>query len=64
MTGLMDFVEWNEYYETWYKGDVEDMKCNLEAIHRAFPDKPLSSEVLLAVASDMSATPEFHSAPS
>ena len=41
VTGLMDFVEWNEYYETWYKGGVEDVKRNLEAIHRAFPDKPL-----------------------
>ena len=41
VAGLMDFIEWNEYYESWYKGGVEDMKCNLEEIHRAFPDKPI-----------------------
>lgn len=38
---LMDFVEWNEYYESWLKGDVTDMEKNLRAIHEAFPDKPL-----------------------
>lgn len=32
------------------------------AIMAAFPHKPLSADLLLAVASDMSATPEFHSA--
>jgi AAA+ superfamily predicted ATPase len=31
------------------------------AIMAAFPDKPVSSDVLLAVASDISATPEFRS---
>jgi beta-glucuronidase len=41
VAGLMDFIEWNEYYETWYKGGVEDVKRNLEEIHRAFPDKPI-----------------------
>jgi beta-glucuronidase len=41
VAGLMDFVEWNEYYETWYKGGVEEVKRNLEEIHRAFPDKPI-----------------------
>ncbi|HUU27885.1 MAG TPA: glycoside hydrolase family 2 TIM barrel-domain containing protein [archaeon] len=39
--GLMDFIEWNEYYETWYKGTVEDVRKNLKEIHRAFPDKML-----------------------
>jgi beta-glucuronidase len=38
---LMDFVEWNEYYESWYKGTVSDMERNLEEIHRAYPDKPI-----------------------
>ncbi|WP_344977751.1 glycoside hydrolase family 2 protein [Compostibacter hankyongensis] len=38
---LMDFVEWNEYYESWYKGTVADMEKNLEEIHHAFPDKPI-----------------------
>ena len=38
---LMDFVEWNEYYESWYPGTVQDMEKNLELIHEAFPEKPL-----------------------
>jgi beta-glucuronidase len=39
--GEMDFIEWNEYYETWYGGTVEAMAKNLEAIHRVFPGKPV-----------------------
>ncbi|QEC52424.1 beta-glucuronidase [Anseongella ginsenosidimutans] len=38
---LMDFIEWNEYHESWLGGDTEDMEKNLQAIHKAFPDKPL-----------------------
>jgi beta-galactosidase len=38
---LMDFIEWNEYYETWYSGTPEDVRRNLEEIHQAFPDKPI-----------------------
>ncbi|HEX6803353.1 MAG TPA: glycoside hydrolase family 2 TIM barrel-domain containing protein [Terriglobales bacterium] len=38
---LMDFIEWNEYYESWYPGTPEDLRRNLEEIHRAFPDKPI-----------------------
>jgi beta-galactosidase len=41
VAGEMDFIEWNEYYETWYGGNVEAMRANLEAIHRAFPGKPI-----------------------
>ena len=41
VAGLMDFIEWNEYYESWYKGGVAEVKRNLEEIHRAFPDKPI-----------------------
>ncbi len=41
VAGEMDVIEWNEYYETWYGGDGEAMRQNLEAIHRAFPDKPI-----------------------
>lgn len=37
----MDFIEWNEYYETWYGGDPGVMRKNLEAIHAAFPGKPV-----------------------
>jgi len=39
VAGLMDFIEWNEYYESWFGGTVESIKRNLEEIHRAFPDK-------------------------
>ncbi len=38
---LMDFVEWNEYYESWYPGTPEDLRRNLEEIHQAFSDKPI-----------------------
>ena len=38
---LMDFVECNEYYETWVKGTLDDLRRNLEDIHRAFPNKPV-----------------------
>jgi len=38
---LMDFIEWNEYYESWYKGTPDDLRRNLEQIHQAFPDKPI-----------------------
>jgi len=41
VAGEMDFIEWNEYYETWFGGDPATMRRNLEAIHRAFPDKPI-----------------------
>jgi beta-galactosidase len=41
VAGEMDVIEWNEYYETWYGGDVEALRQNLERIHRAFPDKPI-----------------------
>jgi beta-glucuronidase len=38
---LMDFIEWNEYYESWYGGTPDDLRKNLEEIHQAFPDKPI-----------------------
>jgi beta-galactosidase len=41
VAGEMDFIAWNEYYETWYGGDPASMRANLEAIHRAFPGKPI-----------------------
>ena len=41
VSSLMDFVEWNEYYETWFPGTVKDMEKNLLAIHNAFPGKPI-----------------------
>jgi beta-galactosidase len=38
---LMDFIEWNEYYESWYSGTPDDLRRNLEEIHSAFPGKPI-----------------------
>ena len=41
VAGELDFVSWNEYYETWQGGSVESVRPNAEAIHRAFPAKPI-----------------------
>src|SRR5260370_37226861 len=41
VSGLMDFVEWNEYYESWYKGTPVDLRSNAQQIHEAFPGKPI-----------------------
>lgn len=41
IAGIMDFIMWNEYYESWYGGTVEEMRRNIERIHAAFPEKPL-----------------------
>ncbi len=38
---IMDFIEWNEYYESWYGGTPEDLRRNLQEIHEAFPDRPI-----------------------
>jgi beta-galactosidase len=38
---IMDFVEWNEYYESWYGGTPDDLRRHLQEIHEAFPDKPI-----------------------
>jgi beta-glucuronidase len=37
----MDVIEFNEYYETWYGGDVRKLRADLDDIHRAFPGKPI-----------------------
>ena len=37
----MDFIEWNECYESWYRGTLEDLRSNLDEIHQAFPNKPI-----------------------
>jgi beta-galactosidase len=39
VAGELDFISWNEYYESWTKGTVEDMRANLNAIRKAFPGK-------------------------
>ena len=41
VAGLMDYIMWNEYYESWYGGTPADLARNLDEIHRAFPDKPI-----------------------
>jgi beta-glucuronidase len=41
VSGLMDFIECNEYYGSWSPGTPEDLRRSLEEIHRAFPDKPI-----------------------
>jgi len=38
-SGLMDFIEWNEYYESWYGGNAGSVAANLDSIARAFPSK-------------------------
>ena len=39
--GLMDYIMWNEYYESWYGGTPVDVGRNLDEIHRVFPDKAI-----------------------
>jgi beta-glucuronidase len=41
VAGLMDYVMWNEYYGSWYKGTEDDVARNLDEIHRAFPGKAI-----------------------
>jgi beta-glucuronidase len=41
VAGLMDYVMWNEYYESWYGGAPADLARNLDEIHKAFPGKPI-----------------------
>jgi beta-glucuronidase len=41
VAGEMDFVSWNDYYESWYRGSLEDLARNLDQIHKAFPSKPV-----------------------
>jgi len=39
--GSLDFISWNEYYESWFGGNTASVRQNVEEIHRAFPDKPI-----------------------
>jgi beta-galactosidase len=39
--GLMDFIEVNEYFGTWYPGSPESLARHLDDLHGAFPSKPL-----------------------
>jgi beta-galactosidase len=37
----VDFIEWNDYYDSWFGGSLPDLEDNLQRINRAFPDKSL-----------------------
>ena len=41
MAGLMDYIMWNEYYESWYGGTPADLASHLDEVHRAFPGKAI-----------------------
>jgi beta-glucuronidase len=41
VAGLMDFIETNEYYGSWYPGSATDVAGHLDEIHAAFPGKPI-----------------------
>ena len=41
VAALMDYVMWNEYYESWYGGSPADLERNLREITRAFPGKAI-----------------------
>lgn len=40
-SSLVDFIEWNDYWESWYGGDLADLEANLRRIAEAFPEKAL-----------------------
>ena len=41
VSGLMDFIECNEYFGSWYPGDAVAVGRSLDEVHAAFPDKPI-----------------------
>lgn len=41
VAGLMDFIEVNEYFGTWYPGTPESLAKHLDDLHATFPGKPL-----------------------
>ena len=41
VAGLMDLIEMNEYLGTWSPGNLETVGKYLDAVHAAFPDKPV-----------------------
>ncbi|MBI4892347.1 MAG: family 1 glycosylhydrolase [Acidobacteria bacterium] len=41
VAGEMDFLEWNEYYESWYKGSAESVREALAKIRARYPNKPI-----------------------
>ena len=41
VAGLMDLIEMNEYVGTWSPGNLDTIGKYLDAVHAAFPDKPI-----------------------
>jgi beta-glucuronidase len=41
VSAAMDYVSWNQYYGSWYKGGPDELDANLKEIFAAFPGKPL-----------------------
>lgn len=41
VAGLMDIIEMNEYVGTWSPGNLETIGKYLDAVHAAFPNKPV-----------------------
>jgi beta-glucuronidase len=41
VAGLMDYIMWNEYYESWYGGTAADLASHLDELHRVFPAKAI-----------------------
>ena len=41
VAGLMDIIETNEYFGTWYPGSAKSLSEHLDSLHAAFPGKPV-----------------------
>jgi beta-glucuronidase len=41
VSAVMDFVSWNQYYGSWYKGGPVELEANLKDILAEIPGKPL-----------------------
>ena len=41
VAALMDFVEFNEYFESWYQGNLETLSKSLDQIASEIPHKPI-----------------------
>ena len=41
VAALMDFVEFNEYFESWYPGNTDDLSKCLDQIAAQIPNKPI-----------------------
>jgi len=41
VAGELDYIMFNEYFGSWQKGGTPELEKTLDAIHAAFPNKPL-----------------------